>query len=72
MTNFIKLTELHKTSEGEVQEREIYVNPDHIQHFDMFYAHNFHTYVTAINWGAGVFNDTYVKETPEQIINLTK
>lgn len=70
MTNFIKLTELYLTMDGEVLEREMFINPHHIKHFADIYPPNFHTYVTAIHWALGGFNPTFVKETPEQIIEL--
>ena len=70
MTKFIKLTELYLTVDKEVLEREIFINPHRIKYFEGIYTPNFRTYLTAIHWAPGGFNNTYVKETPEQIIKL--
>lgn len=70
MTNFIKLTQLNLTVNGEVKEKFIYVNPQHIKDFSDMYSVNYGMDLTAIHWALGGFNATNVKETPEEIIEL--
>ena len=65
---FLKLTRLYLTLRGEVKECVIYVNPQHIKVFSEQFLDNFDRDVTAISWNNTSFNETHVKETPEEII----
>ena len=65
--NFLKLTELFLTTKGNVVEKIIYVNPQHIKEFYRVYQENFQMDLTRIYWALGGFNATLVKETPEEI-----
>ena len=65
--NFLKLTELILTTQGNVVEKTIYVNPQHIKEFYNVYQANFQMDLTRISWALGGFNATCVKETPEEI-----
>jgi hypothetical protein len=65
--NYLKLTKLHLTLQGEVKETMLYVNPQHIRLFSEEYADNFEMFVTAISWANGSLMETRVKETPYQI-----
>jgi hypothetical protein len=65
--NFLKLTELFLTTQGNVVEKTIYVNPQHIKEFYRVYQENFQMDLTKIYWAMNVFNATNVKETPEEI-----
>jgi len=65
--NYLKLTRLHLTLQGEVKETMLYINPHHIRVFSEQYADNFEMFVTAISWANSSFMETYVKETPEEI-----
>lgn len=64
--NFLKLTE-PSLSNGVIQEKTIYVNPQHIKEFQSSYAENLNTEVTLIYWAIGGFNPTRVLESPEEI-----
>ena len=70
MTTFIKLTQLNLTLKGEVKEKFIYVNLQHIKQFTDTYAENFNMDLTVISSSIGGHNSIYVKETPEQILTL--
>jgi hypothetical protein len=70
--NFLNLTRLSLTLQGEVRENIIYVNPQHIRVFSVQYAENFEMDVTTIGWANGSLIDTYVKETPYQIESQLK
>jgi hypothetical protein len=65
--NFLKLTELNLTIQGNVVEKTIYVNAHHIKKFYEAYQENFKMDLTRIHWALGGFNATLVKETPEEI-----
>jgi hypothetical protein len=67
--NFLTLTQLNLTVNGNVQERKIYVNPQHIKQFTDGYAENFKMDLTCISSAIGGHNPIYVKETPEEILN---
>jgi hypothetical protein len=70
--NFLNLTRLSLTLQGEVKENVIFVNPQHIRVFSEEYADNFEMFVTAISWANGSFMETRVKETPHQIESQLK
>lgn len=70
--NFLNLTRLSLTLQGEVKENVIFVNPQHIRVFCEHYAENFNMDVTAISWAVGSFTEIYVKETPYQIESQLK
>jgi hypothetical protein len=65
--NFLKLTELRLTVDGEIKEKTIYVNPNQIKEFGEVYQENYKMNLTKIYWALGGFNATLVKETPEEI-----
>jgi hypothetical protein len=65
--NFLKLTQLNLTLQGNVVEETFYVNPNQIKEFTDMYSVNFKMNLTRIQWAIGGFNLTYVKETPEEI-----
>jgi hypothetical protein len=65
--NFLKLTELNLTLQGNVVEKTIYVNPQHIKEFHEVYQVNFKMDLTRICWALGGFNATNVKETADEI-----
>lgn len=67
--NFLKLTELKLNLQGTIDEKTIYVNPNHIREFYEKYMGNFGCDLTSITWANGVFNPTFVKETPEEIVH---
>jgi hypothetical protein len=69
---FLKLTRLYLTLRGEVKESVIYVNPQHIKVFSEQDTDNFNGVVTAISWNNTSFNETYVKETPSEILEQLK
>lgn len=68
--NVIKLTQLSLTLQGTIRQNIVYVNSHHIKDFDLVESDNFNMYLTRIHWALGGFNPTYVKETPEEIVNL--
>jgi len=64
--NFLKLTQ-PSLSNGIIQEKTIYLNPQHIKEFHQSYSDNLRIDVTLIYWAVGGFNPTSVIETPEEI-----
>jgi hypothetical protein len=64
--NFLKLTQ-PSLSNGIIQEKTIYLNPQHIKEFHRSYSDNLRIDVTLIYWAVGGFNPTSVIETPEDI-----
>lgn len=68
--NFLTLTELTLNLQGTIDEKTIYVNPNHIKSFDEQYMGNFGIDLTRIHWASDKsFNPLLVKETAQEIIH---
>lgn len=66
----IKLTQLKKTLDGEIDAQPIYVNAERIKTFQLRYIDSFEMFVTGIDFGQVATYDTLVKETPDEILEL--
>ena len=66
----IKLTSIYKDHKGQIHESEVYVNPIHIKSFHSDFDEDWKLRHTFIYWSIGGHNSSYVKETPEQIVEL--
>lgn len=67
--NFLQLTELTLNLKGTIDEKTIYVNPNHIKQFHERYQSNYGIDLTSIVWNNGSFNPTFVKETAKEILH---
>lgn len=67
--NFLKLTELKLNLQGTIDEKTIYVNPNHIKEFHERYMGNYGCNLTAIAWSDSSFNALFVKDTPDEIVH---
>lgn len=68
--NFLKVTQMCINTKGIVEEQTTYVNFDHVRQFATVYMDNFKMELTSFEYAIGGYGRIFVKESPEQIINL--